>query len=442
MAKDNRGFSKPYLSGDKEYLEVYNKRTFEEGDPTGNTEYSEGQTPYTEEFDWPTWEWSWPDTPFPVPPPIVGDPDLTDHPCNEEFKCSGAAILGPDKLECPSLSIYNQAHVIVGCSVAPAWAAFGSWEITENYDDAIFIASQSPISCTIEVPIGVQDGEIVLTYFGPLECTVEKRITVDCGCCTGLYITGSDTILNWQEYEVTLTPPCPQAVGVVTWLTPSCDPELGDIWVLAPGPVTSGDGEKITFEFDADNACGSFRLTVTDMGADCGGSVSIDVRIGASAAGGAWEEFDNSEEARGCYWFNCGFPIHVPCGVPEPCKGSSGGIWDSEGNEIESATEGYRRYGSNSESDCVMNVAQWCGACSQCDGNPGDQTYGGNCGCTAPPSPPVIIPPGAVNAGMCANDPWGTNYNPAHCCWTNQQSDMAVAMWDYDVCEWTCECPE
>lgn len=428
-------FSKPYLDiDDKEYLDLYGRQTMEEGDPSNQTEYSEGQFPYSEdEGEFPAWEWTWPPlSPFPGVDWDFSSPDISGHPCSEEDSCTGAGIIGPDEISCnggTGLGIYTQVHVFIGCAVAPAWAAFGSWAITETYDDAIVINSSSPISCTVEVPIGVVDGEIVLTYYGPLECQAEKRIKIDCGCCVGLTISGDNDTLNWQTYTVTLIPACPAAVGTIEWLAPVCVPVLGNIW--ADAPITHPNGSTVSVEFDSDNACGSFRLTVTDPGADCGAaSDSIDVTIGASAAGGDWEHKVSGNPD--CH----GWPYDEDGIGPEMCRGDPAGIWGPD--DFLSVTDVYLRYGANSISDCVSDIAQFCGACSQCDGNPGAQTYGGDCGCGDPPPAPAVP---TLEIADCTGSPWPGSGVPGDCCWTAPAGGCSVRMFYYDICEWTCDCP-
>ena len=80
MTNDPSIMGKPYLATEVDYLQLYRKKTWEEGDPSGtdSSEYSELQKPYqyddTEPDEYSWWEWTWP--PFPGLDPWGGYPNV------------------------------------------------------------------------------------------------------------------------------------------------------------------------------------------------------------------------------------------------------------------------------------------------------------------------------------------------------------------------------
>lgn len=424
-------FSKPYLSGDKEYLEVYQKKTFEEGDPQGLTEYSEGQYPYNEdEDDHPEWEWTWPNIPFPNPLDIT-DTDEVPGPCSGDDECKHAAIAGPDTIKCPTPGIYNQAHVFVGCTIAPEWAAFGKWEITDNYSEDIFILTQSGVMCTIEVPVGTPSGEITLTYSGPLDCSADKVITIDCACCNDLMfadftdtdIAAGGTFLGW------LDPLCPNAVATVEWLGPSeCDPPLEDVWITANS--TDPDGRFVSITTDG-AACGSFRVTVTDSTDGCSDETATIVVFIT----------DNGSDYHGYYEANsgCGGLGWPPPGYAH-CTAAEG-----VETQVSSVDDEEYRYGRGYEGSCTGGIYYYCSACSDCGTPSGYGEDCSGCGDEAYPTPPVTFTDRVP--GSCPDEtdwPGGSGCSCGGDCscfpcpsWDECTNDY----YDWDQCRWDCDCP-
>jgi hypothetical protein len=392
-------FSKPYLS-DKEYLEVYNKQTFEEGDPRGLTEYSEFQKPYTEEEDWPEWEWTWPEMPFPSTIDLIDVPDPVPNPCQEEDgNCGGAAILGPNVIDCPDLVLYTQAHAYVGCTVAPWWAAFGSWEIDTNGLDPelVYIASQSPISCTVKVEEQAGTDTVRLKY-SAADCDTFIDISIDCQCCDIFTVTGNDTTNpgppgDTRTYTATVSPACPNATPTLS-SNSGCEAEFTDLAI-------DGDGATVTVEI-SENACGGFKITVTDAGEDCESRVaSKSVRINNTGQGGGWVSQGEHGAAQGCGGGSCN---STGCG-----EGLSQSTYD---DDI------YIRYGQGVTCDA--------GPLQSCSGKGG---AGPPCDdCLTPTA--TNFPPKWQQTVPCPNDPVDTNSSGCSC------TCLRLSAWDY--CYWEC----
>lgn len=270
---------KPYLAGGREYLEMSRVKDWEEGDPTGGSaEYSEFQKPYKWEGDdkdnYPMWEWSWPS--FPSLPEIGGItlPDIPEGggECEFDDRCIWAIIMGPDTLDCPTSETYVSMHVWMGCSVAPWWAAFGTWELETSDPDNIFISSQTAFSATVEVTSNASDGVATLTYYGP-GCTATKEIIIECsGCCASFTLSGADTVAPGSTWTGTISPACPYATCSVV-SNSGCDLSCSINEAGSSVSVVTGGSD-----------CGGFTVTVEDDGFKCTESDSKFVRI----TGGSW----------------------------------------------------------------------------------------------------------------------------------------------------------
>jgi hypothetical protein len=309
---------KPYLAGDREYFEQAKILSWEDGDATGGSaEYSEFQKPYLyPDDDHPTWEWSWPDNDN-WPYPDITDPDPDDNPCNEEEypgECTTAAIIGPDSLDCPTVGVYSQVHVWLGCTVAPWWAAFGTWEL-DSPDPEVVLVSSNPVTATVEVGDDAGDGTAVLTYYGP-GCTATKEIVFTCDACCEFEITGSNTVNPGVQWVGTIKPGCAGATcGVVS--NSGCSPTC----------TMKADGSKVYVTPGAAD-CGTFTVTVTKAAeGDCPEwSATIAVRINNTGQGGGWVT-DTGYGANPCdpaCSFGCGSITETACIDDDGFKWASG----------------------------------------------------------------------------------------------------------------------
>lgn len=281
MSNDPKPLSKPYLATDMDYLKQYKIKSWEDGDRSGDMqqeEYSELQKPYAYDEDIPDdysyWEWT--ENPPPELPPggdiIFGDPDPTNNPCNTEGDCKWAAIIGPAMLDCGDLGLYMQAHVWIGCEVAPWFAAFGSWGLDSHDPENVYLASSGPISASVKVEDGASSGTSVLYYYGP-GCTASMEIQVICsGCCEDLTISGDETVNQGATWTGTITPACPGASCQVS-SNSGCDLSCN----------VNEEGSQVTVGVGGSD-CGSFMVTVTDEKGGCSESDSFSVRINS----GGW----------------------------------------------------------------------------------------------------------------------------------------------------------
>jgi hypothetical protein len=368
-------FSKPYLSGDREYLEVYHTKTFEEGDPTGLTEYSEFQKPYTEREEWPEWEWTWPDMPFPTIPEIsVPDVVPIKEECDVEDECDLAAITGPTNMECGDSANFLQAHTFIGCGVAPWWAAFGSWELT-NGNGECEIVSQSAIGCRVYCSDTATDQLLILKYNGPLECNATHEITVECdGCCKDFDLTGSATVAPGNTWTGTIAPGCP---GATVGVTSNSGCTLGG--------SLNGPGNQVTVDVGATD-CGGFEVTITDANEGCTYSQSIQVRILNTGQGGSWVDTGGGGGGGSCSSSGDCFGSCTPTGC------------DINSESVLGCTVGYIKHGNTNYTCRGCNDYSCNGSCTptgdasipNCPGHPagdcpnyeGDDTiYGCDCEC-------------------------------------------------------------
>ena len=267
---------KPYLSGNRDYLKMTKIKTWEAGAPRDLAEYSEFQKPYGDrdgEEDYPFWEWTFPVITTPTLPPITF-PDPVENPCSIDEDCIWAGIIGPDKMECEQCFTWSQAHLYIGCDIAPWWAAFGSWTLDVSMGSGnCYKLFEGPVMATVCCD-DEAEGSFVLTYEGPLNCQGSVEVEVSCDeCCTdtGTTLTGADTVAQGATWTGTINPACTGfecRVQSNSGCVLSCDISGPTVTV----PVPSG-------------ACGSFTVTVSDNKQGCNANANKTVRI---TGGGSW----------------------------------------------------------------------------------------------------------------------------------------------------------
>jgi hypothetical protein len=272
---------KPYIYESLEgWLQITRKKSW--NDPTVNPQdlapYSEFQKPYANDKDmsYPEWEWTWPDDW--VGPPIddLTYPDPISHPCSIDEDCIWAGVIGPDEMECDDCYTFTQAHLFLGCDIAPWWAAFGSWKLETSITDGecSFLFS-GPIMATVCCDEDAE-GSFIITYLGPLDCKGGIEVSVSCDkepeCCE-FELTGAASVNPGNLWVGTVTPACPGAECEVTSGS-GCDLSCGINMAGSEVTVGTSGGD-----------CGMMTVTVTDPTQDCSGSSAKSVRI----TGGQWE---------------------------------------------------------------------------------------------------------------------------------------------------------
>lgn len=282
---------KPYLAGDRDYLDMVRWKTWEAGSDSDLTEYSEFQKPYgNDNEDYPSWEWTWPDKDWPTIPPI-DFPDPVPHPCSIDEDCIWAGVVGPDSMECDQCFTWSQAHLWLGCEIAPWWAAFGSWEIInkEFQSGDCKMLFSGPVMATVCCD-SEATGKFNIKYQGPLDCVGDMEVEVTCkDCCNdSVTLTGSDTVAAPGTWYGTISPACNGY---------SCVVESNSGCVL--GCEMNDAGSTVTVSIPS-GACGGFTVTIWDEKYGCYATASKSVRIttgtwrlcgGFSAAGtcsGPW----------------------------------------------------------------------------------------------------------------------------------------------------------
>jgi hypothetical protein len=424
-------FDKPYLGGDREYLEMYNDITFEDGDPTGLSQYSEFQKPYGEDNDeYSLWENKWPPpTVFPRPPPIIIVDPVPD-PCQDDGgKCTWAKIFGRTELQCPTASVYTSIHVWLGCEIAPGWAALSSWELTGMTDDKVVLISSNPIMATISVLEGAENQTVQLKYWGPL-CSDEIDIVIECACCEPFVITGvGDTCkINPDHYwQGVITPACLNGVPTIQ-SSDGCDPGMfTELEVF-------NEGASVRV-YASEDVCGSFTVTVTDEGSGECGSASFTVLVNDVGQGGTWDTIASVDP--GCENANTdtaytGTPQYTCGGDARTCSSfvcEPYSPWGCDGGPSSMI-----RYGTSS--NCGSGITWRCaGACA-----------GGGCETCSEMGGPGQMPPCScyrvdaegtcmnLNCGgyICENEPW--HHLPDGC------SCECPNIYGWNTCLWSCEC--
>jgi hypothetical protein len=290
---------KPYRYEHQEWLELSQRRDW--NDPQANpddlAEYSEFQRPYAlpkGEDSYPAWEWSWPDINFPDILPIIV-PDPIEDPCSVSEGCEWAKINGPGEIKCGDMASYTQIHVWIGCTVAPWWAAFGSWELESSQEGGKVILHAGLVIARIEVAEDADPETITLTYRGVDNCVDSMSIQITtcdpCFSCEEFTLAGDDTVNQDSTWTGTISPACPTAVCEVS-SNSGCDPFTCGI---------NGPGSQVTVDVGPDE-CGSFTVTVRD-GEDCEDTTATkSVRINA----GSWVTILTSACTAGC--LNTCFP--------------------------------------------------------------------------------------------------------------------------------------
>lgn len=270
-----------YISDDREYLELMRKESFEEQNMKmyeDTIPYSEFHKPYHyEDEEYPWWEWTFPDYPFPDLPPTDGDIEPSS-PCSMDGDCKWAKIFGTDSINvCGTNYMYSQMHYWEGCSVAPWWAAYGSWALEEK-PGGVELISSSPVMATIHVDETASTGIARLCYYGPLGCSDCKNIRITCDeCCEDFTLTGASTVDPGSQWTGTIDPACP---GAKCWVVSNSGCTITCQVNEAGSQVTATPGAS---------DCGSFKVTVYDdvFGCDQNNAEKW-VRINDTGQGGGW----------------------------------------------------------------------------------------------------------------------------------------------------------
>jgi hypothetical protein len=262
---------KPYLAGDRDYLQMVKYKTWEAGRPGENAEYSEFQKPYGNDAeDYPSWEWFWPDDEFPIIPPVVF-PDPTPNPCAIDEDCVWAGIIGPEEMECTQCFMWSQAHLYLGCADAPWWAAFGAFEIKNKAMSSgdCEVLWTGPVMVTVCCDDDAT-GSFEVHYDGPLGCVGSVEVSVSCDeCCTddGVELTGAETVNAGETWIGTISPSC---TGF------KCQVYSNSGCVI--GCAMNGAGSQVTVSVPG-GACGSFTVSVWDSKYGCNATAEATVRI-------------------------------------------------------------------------------------------------------------------------------------------------------------------
>jgi hypothetical protein len=288
---------KPYIYEDLEWLEIIRQKSW--FDPTDNPgdilPYSEFQKPYMNEkgkHSYPEWEWSWPPI-GPIDYPTFPDP--VPNPCNFDEDCVWAGIIGPESMECEECFTWSQAHLWIGCDVAPWWAAYGSWELEPGGTECYLLFS-GPVMATVCCP-DEASGTFTLIYSGPLSCSGSVDVEVTCGevtCCEAISLTGAAGVNAGSTWTGTISPACPDAI---------CSVESNSGCVFSCG-VNSTGSEVYVYTSGSD--CGAFTVTVYD-------NTSMSCRSNSDSAtvlinGGSWSYDQSSSDLgmAGCTGCGCG----------------------------------------------------------------------------------------------------------------------------------------
>jgi hypothetical protein len=279
---------KPYIYESLEgWLQITRKKDW--NDPSVNPQdlapYSEFGKPYASDKDisYPEWEWSWPDDDL-TPIDDLTYPDPIENECSIDENCVWAGIIGQPEMECGDCRTYSQAHLYIGCEVAPWWAAFGSWKLESNVTPGeCFMLFSGPIMATVCCDDEAQ-GSFTITYEGPLDCKGSLAVQVSCDvCCEDFELAGAATVNDDAIWVGTISPACPGA---------DCEVSSNSGCEGFSCAVNQAGSEVVVGV--PENACGGFTVTVTDGNSDnddCTASDSLGVRINNTGGGqpvGSW----------------------------------------------------------------------------------------------------------------------------------------------------------
>lgn len=356
---------KPYLSGNRDYLKMTKIKTWEAGAAGDEIEYSEFQKPYGDrdgEEDYPFWEWTWP-VPggggFLLGPPITW-PDPTPNPCSIDEDCIWAGLIGPDEMECDECFTFSQAHLYIGCGMAPELAAFGSFELQTDMVFGRCYLLFGDATGSVIATVCCDDeatGEFTLFYHGFLGCQGSIEVQVSCDeCCTdgGTTLTGADTVAAGAVWTGTISPACD---GFECRVASNSECVLG--CEMNPG------GSSVTVGVPA-GACGSFTVSVFDDKQGCEAFANKTVRI---TDGGAWRNCGNAGQGAFCTGPHCGGTQQGPP-VPGGQEGAEshylvvfcwGGGMCLNGNRTVTCDDGY--------SEFVTTTGYCCNGCQDCTNN-------------------------------------------------------------------------
>ena len=285
---------KPYLGGEREYLETYSDVSWEDADPSELSPYSELQKPYQDDRDeYPEWEWQWP-PPWPfVSLPGYGWPDPEPDPCSVEADCTWAKLIGVDKMQCGDCETFTPLYVTLSCGLPPWYFALVLFELDTVHEDC-YIERQNLINMTVCCEDAAKSQEIVARFRGAMSCTAEVVIEVDCDeCCDAFTITGNATQNPGTVWVGEIDPPCRDA---------TCEVVTNGTCPFNSTCRISDDGKTVWVYLDADD-CGTAMLTVTGPTEDNEG-VACDpleeavfgIRINDDGQGGEWVDLENSED--------------------------------------------------------------------------------------------------------------------------------------------------
>lgn len=396
---DPKPMAKPYLAPDMDYLKMYRVQTWEDGEPTRNddSEYSEFQKPYQYDEDEPEdyafWEWTWPDIGN-----VPTDPDLVPDPCSIDEDCVWAGAIGPDEMECGDCFTYSQAHLWLGCTSAPWWAAYGRWLLLNSTDNKCYLLFSGPVMATVCCAEDAESQGLKLRYEGALNCWAEKFIQVSCEvCCEAFSLTGSDTVNPGNTWEGTITPSCP---GVECEVTSDSGCSLACVVDLGGGLVTVEVGA-------AD--CGTFYVSLSHNPTKPGctpRSAGKGVRILNTGQGGTWQIV--LSPAVGTCDVECNTGCTSPVGAG-PC------IYDNE------VTKKVYKYGRVFGADpCGAAYLMTCKGCV-IDGCTDSGTL---------PKPPCFGGQTCAEAGTSSG----------FCGGSGDDRLCPCTAWSYTICDWRCTC--
>lgn len=417
-SNEPKPFSYPWAATKLPGVDQYRYTDFRSADPSGGyAKYSELQKPYAYDEDIPEdyvwWEYVWPDINFPkvsIPDPIEGD-------CKVDEDCNFAKIIGPNKLRCGQCNTWTQYHQWIGCTAAPWWAAFGSWEIIDPIDGVVMI-TQGPVMATVCANDDANPGTFKLRYNGPLNCVDEISVEMeDCGCCKDFTLTGNETVNPGSQWTGLISPACQDAeCSVVSnsgcTLTCSMNGSGSEVYVT-PGALD----------------CGSFTVTITYSVEDCiEKSASWSVRINDLGQGGGWIEIELYE-----------YSVEVYCLTNTECTNHVGTYVSEDLGCVDENDQRYkygRSYTCGGGDECCQTILQYCWGCEWQ-------------GCTNPdPSTNAPVPP-----ANCLRDVYGDQFEQCvdygdgcgaghtECAGGGGYETICrCTEWSYGLCEWKCTC--
>jgi len=383
-----RATLKLYLDTEREYLEIVKTESFfdKEAEYGYLLPYSEFQKPYFEtgqDEGYPWWEWNWIDPIwFPPWPPVSPEP----HPCVADERCTWALVFGPGTLDVNDYGTYTQAHVWIGCTIAPWWAAYGGWTLDKGNTEAEIVFS-GPIMATVDA--GSVAGTFTITYNGP-GCSNSMSVEVldEEECCAEFTLTGDDTVNQGDTWTGTISPACPTA---------ECSVSSNSGCSLTC--TVNAAGSQVTV--GTTGACGSFTVTVTDQARDGECSETSDTQsVRIIGGGGSFSsvEVQSSE--------NCSENCTVGCG-----SAFSDNCWDEDNAYY---------YGWQSSSPCDSSYSAECAGC-QVDECPSMETN---------------KPPCRTATATCDS----IGRTSGFCSGSGDDTKCPCTKWSWQKCEWVCSC--